>query len=247
MYNHNRLNKTVSELLNYWNSERNLPLGRYSPFNFENFDSSLLTISVFAYVSRTFSKLKIYVMIWPLWNWTWLIHVKHGWGNIEMWEVFKFLLLCLISIIIGLTASFIYVCALLIVLVLVFYDFDFAVGLEHHAINKLSNLYLKVRKFYLKTTHVEHSTDSFLYTPTMNSINKQTSSFELSRFNKSGNALSPITNSASSTTLSSRRLVQARQTSTPLTKTPPWQQSATNTIRSPHINSSLMNRSPRYV
>lgn len=167
-----------------------------------------------------------------------------------MLEVFKFLVFCLVSVIItSLSGSLFYVCALSFVLTIIFYDFDFTIGLERHAIGKVKRFYLKVRKFYTALFEIDQNISRYHSTPKMNSVNKQTSSFDLSRFNKSGNVVSPITNNGNSFALSSKRLIQSRQTSTPLTKTLPWQKnsiSPANNMRTPAYQNSIMTRSPRY-
>lgn len=164
-----------------------------------------------------------------------------------MWEVFKISLLCLISVVLtSVIASWLFTCVLFAIITFIIYDFDFSTVLEQHAISKIKHLYLKVRNLYNVISHNEQFSNSFLYSPIMNSVNKQ-SSFELSRFNKSGNPLSPITNSASGSAVTSRRLIQARSTSTPLTKTSPWQKNgiASSNTRSQSFQVSLSNHSPR--
>lgn len=165
-----------------------------------------------------------------------------------MWEVFKILLLCLISVFLtSVIASWLFTCVLFAIITFIIYDFDFTTELEQHATNKIKHLYLRVRNLYNVISHNEQFSNSFLYSPIMNSVNKS-SSFELSRFNKSGNPLSPIINSASGSAVTSRRLIiQARSTSTPLTKTSPWQKNgiASSSGRSPSFQVSLSNHSPR--
>lgn len=159
-----------------------------------------------------------------------------------MLEVFKIVVLCLIcTIFTAFFSTLVLTTALFIILTVIFYDFNFEIPFERHAINKVKHAYLKVRNIYQTVYPNLNQSNQYIYTPKMNNMNKQSMEFDLSRFNRSGSVFSPISRIGGSA--NSRRI--PTQTSTPLTRHSPWQKNSSIPVKSVTFQNSTISRSPR--
>lgn len=162
-----------------------------------------------------------------------------------MLESFKIVVLCLIcTILISFITAWLFRGVLLLLLIVVFYDFDTNTPLERHAINKSQHAYLKVRKLYEIIYKFIQNQNRYEYATNSQIMNKQPSEFDLSRFSRSGSVYSPISKLNGSTSVTRR--LQPTHTSTPLTRTSPWQRNSITPVKATSYINSTTSRSPRY-